>query len=113
MHHQYKLPSQGDVLPDPDALLAAPCTLNTFTKWADGHADTLALRLLTEGLGLDHLPTVTLPYINAAQARHPVLPRAVATLRAAGVHVLLDDGTSQGKGFRPHPPKHGDVHAYP
>jgi hypothetical protein len=113
VRYTYKLPSQSDVLPDPDALLVAPATLNTLTKWADAHADTLALGLVTEGLGLP-LPIVALPYINQAQAQHPALPRAVSTLRAAGVSVLLDDGTPEGRGgFRPHRPKHGDVGAYP
>ncbi|MFF3208398.1 flavoprotein [Streptomyces sp. NPDC002962] len=110
VRHQYKLPSGRDVLPDPDAILAAPATLNTLTKWADGHADTLALGLLTEGLGLE-LPIVALPYINSAQALHPALPRAVHTLRDAGVRVLLDD--DHDNGFRPHQPKHGNVDAYP
>lgn len=114
VRHAYKLPSQSDVLPSPDALLAAPATLNTLTKWADGHADTLALGLLTEGLGLD-LPIVALPYLNSAQARHPALGRAVATLRKAGVRVLLNDGQEQDteSAFTPHRPKHGNVDAYP
>ncbi|MER7819996.1 flavoprotein [Streptomyces sp. NPDC096153] len=76
VRYRYKLPSEEDVLPPADALLAAPATLNTLTKWADGHADTLALGLLTEGLGLDSLPIVALPYINAAQARNPPSPAA-------------------------------------
>ncbi|MFF8732766.1 flavoprotein [Streptomyces sp. NPDC015171] len=111
IRHQYKLPSHQDVLPAPDAILSAPTTLQTLTKWADGHADTLALGLLTEALGLD-LPVVALPYINAAQARHPALPRAVATLRGAGVRVLLHDD-HEPVGFTPHRPKNGNVDAYP
>ncbi|WP_327257273.1 flavoprotein [Streptomyces sp. NBC_01244] len=111
VRHTYKLPSQSDVLPDPDALLVAPVTLNTTTKWAAGHADTLALGLITEALGMPDRPVVALPYINAAQAQHPALAPAIATLRGAGVHYLLDDGT--GPGFRPHQPKHGNVDAYP
>jgi hypothetical protein len=112
VRYHYKLPSQSDVLPDADALLVAPATLNTLTKWADGHADTLALGLVTEGLGMP-LPIVALPYLNNAQAQHPALSRAVSTLRTAGVTVLLDDGSPDGRGFRPHRPKHGDVTAYP
>ena len=112
VRHLYKLPSGADVLPPANALLAAPATLNTLTKWASGHADNLALGLLTEGLGLD-LPIVALPYINAAQARHPALPRTLATLREAGVRVLLSDGQDHGEGFVPHPPGHGRVEAYP
>ncbi|MFJ3728674.1 flavoprotein [Streptomyces sp. NPDC090045] len=111
VRHTYKLPSQSDVLPPPDALLVAPVTLNTTTKWAAGHADTLALGLITEALGLP-LPVVALPYINSAQAQHPALAPAVATLRKAGVRYLLDDGQDDG-GFTPHAPKHGRVGAYP
>lgn len=110
VRHTYKLPSQSDVLPSPDALLVAPVTLNTTTKWAAGHADTLALGLITEALGLP-LPVVALPYINSAQARHPALAPAVATLRKAGVRYLLNDGHDHG--FTPHPPKHGRIEAYP
>lgn len=112
VRHQYKLPSERDVLPPADALLAAPITLNSLTKWAGGHADTLALGVLTEGLG-KVVPIVALPYINAAQARHPALPRTLATLREAGVRVLLSDGQDHGEGFVPHPPGHGRVEAYP
>ncbi|MGC9544104.1 hypothetical protein [Streptomyces sp. UG1] len=84
-----------------------PITLNTLTKWADGHSDTLALGLVTEALGLE-LPLVALPYINRAQAAHPALARGVSLLRECGVTVLLGEG-----GFIPHEPKHGDVDAYP
>ncbi len=107
VRHQYKRPGTADVLPAADAILVAPATLNTITKWADGHADTLALGLATEAIGLG-LPMVCLPYINAAQAAHPALPRAVDILRTAGVAVLLGDG-----GHTPHPPKHGNSDAYP
>ncbi|MEU5282254.1 hypothetical protein AB0G87_38355 [Streptomyces asoensis] len=46
VRHEYKLPSGKDVLPDPDALLAVLATLNTLTKWADGHEDTLVISSL-------------------------------------------------------------------
>ncbi|MGC0416503.1 flavoprotein [Embleya sp. AB8] len=104
---QYKLPTEVDVLPPPDAILVAPATFNTLNKWALGIADTLALGLLTEAIGLQ-LPVVALPYLNAAQAGHPALARNTTELRAAGVTVLLG-----GDGFVPHVPKHGDLDAYP
>lgn len=107
VRHQYKLPDEPDVLPSPDALLVAPATLNTLTKWADGHADTLALGLITEAIGLQ-LHQVALPYINSAQAAHPAFTRAVTTLRECGVTVLLGEG-----GHTPHTPKHGNAAAYP
>src|SRR5258707_9676079 len=40
---QYKLPSEPDVLPAPHAMLVAPATANTISKWALGISDTLAL----------------------------------------------------------------------
>jgi hypothetical protein len=103
----YKLPGQPDVLPPPDAMLVAPATFNTINKWAQGISDTLALGLVTEAVWM-RLPLVALPYLNQAQAGHPVFGRSVEFLRAAGVTVLLGDG-----GFLPHAPKHGDVDAYP
>lgn len=102
----YKLPEQPDVLPPPDAILVAPATFNTLNKWAQGIADTLALGLVTEAIGLQ-LPLVALPYLNQAQAAHPALSRSVEFLRANGVTVLGDGG------FIPHVPKHGNLDAYP
>ena len=104
---EYKMHGQPDVLPPPDALLAAPVTLNTLSKWAAAMPDTLALGLLTEAIG-KHLPTVALPYINAAQAAHPALTGHLAVLRGAGVQVLLGED-----GHTPHPPGHGDASAFP
>ncbi|QKV97118.1 flavoprotein [Streptomyces sp. NA02950] len=104
---QYKLPSQDDVLPPPDALLVAPLTSNTLAKWATAVSDTLALGLITEGIGLG-LPIVALPHFNDAQAAHPAVARHVQVLRDAGVTVLLGEG-----GFVPHKPRHGDLDAYP
>ncbi|MGW3200026.1 flavoprotein [Streptomyces sp. NPDC001118] len=107
VRHEYKLPSQPDVLPDADAMLVAPLTTNTLNKWAAGISDTLALGLITEGIGL-HKPIVALPHWNNAQDAHPAVHRNVTTLREAGVKVLLGEG-----GFVPHRPRHGNVHAYP
>ncbi|MFF8280019.1 flavoprotein [Streptomyces lateritius] len=104
---QYKLPSQDDVLPPPDALLVAPLTSNTLAKWATAISDTLALGLITEGIGMG-LPIVALPHFNNAQAAHPAVAEHVQFLRSAGVTVLLGEG-----GFVPHEPRHGDLDAYP
>lgn len=111
VRHAYKLPSEPDVLPEPDALLVAPLTSNTLNKWASGISDTLALGLITEGIGKG-LPIVALPHFNIAQAKHPAVRRSVAELREAGVTLLLDDGHADG-GFTPHPPRHGNLDAYP
>ena len=107
IRHQYKLPSQPDVLPPPDAILVAPATFNTLNKWAAGTADTLALGLLTEALGLD-LPIVALPSYNSAQAKHPAFENSIAVLRGAGVNVLIGEGA-----YVPRPPGQGRPDAYP
>jgi hypothetical protein len=104
---EYKLPSQPDVLPAPDAILVAPLTNNTLAKWASAISDTLALGLITEGIGLG-LPITALPHFNDAQAAHPAVAGHIAFLREAGVTVLLGEG-----GFVPHKPKHGALDAYP
>jgi hypothetical protein len=36
VRHDYKLPSEPDVLPEPDAIIVAPATFNTLNKWAAG-----------------------------------------------------------------------------
>lgn len=103
----YKQPDEPDVLPPADALLTAPITLNTLSNWALGIANTLALGLLTEGIG-KRLPIVALPYVNAAQAAHPALAGHINVLEAAGVNVLLGEG-----GHIPHQPGHGNAGAFP
>ena len=93
----WRTPDQPRPLPPADAIAVAPATLNTITKWADGHADTLALGSLTEAYGLG-IPTVVLPYINSAQAAHPAYARSVEQLTAMGVRF---------GSYQPHRPKAG------
>jgi phosphopantothenoylcysteine synthetase/decarboxylase len=97
----YKQPGTEDVLPPADAIVVGGASFNTMNKWALGIADTLALGLLTEGIGLG-LPLVALPFLNTAQAAHPAFRRSVAELRLAGVKVLLGD-----QGYEPHVPHTG------
>ncbi|HKA97398.1 MAG TPA: flavoprotein [Streptosporangiaceae bacterium] len=87
----FKDPDAPDVLPPADALAAAPATFNTINKWAAGISDTLALGLLNEAIGLG-LPIVTVPWPNAALARHPAFGRSISTLRDCGVRVIFDPG---------------------
>jgi len=87
----FKDPDAPDVLPPADAFAAAPATFNTINKWAAGISDTLALGLLNEAIGLG-LPIVTVPWPNAALARHPAFGRSISTLRDCGVRVILDPG---------------------
>jgi phosphopantothenoylcysteine synthetase/decarboxylase len=102
---EYEQPGSADTLPTPDAMLVCPATFNTINKWAYGLADTLALALLTEAIGLG-LPLVAAPALNSAQADHPAFERSVAALRAMGVTVLYGPGVYEpgppGTGGRPY-----------
>ena len=91
----FKDPDAPDVLPPADAFAAAPATFNTVNKWAAGISDTLALGLLNEATGLG-LPIVTVPWPNAALARHPAFGRSITTLRECGVTVIFDQARLPG-----------------
>lgn len=86
---EFKRVGASDIFPKMDAMVVAPMTLNTTTKWAQGHADTLALSQLCKGLGL-RLPIVAAPCITVPFAHHPALPTSLAVLRDCGVHILYD-----------------------
>ena len=86
----YKSPGDPDVLPDADAMIVAPATVNTVNKWAAGITDTLVLGLLVEGYGYG-VPTAVVPYTNRVMALHPALHESLAKLRDWGVHVLYGD----------------------
>lgn len=86
----YKNPGDLDVLPDPDAMVVAPATVNTINKWAAGIADTLPLGLVVEAQGKG-LPIVAMPYTNAAMANHPVFRANLSLLRGWGIAVLFGD----------------------
>jgi phosphopantothenoylcysteine synthetase/decarboxylase len=102
----YKNPGDVDVLPDPEAMIVAPATVNTINKWALGIADTLPLGLLIEGLGRG-LPVVAVPYTNSAMATHPAFGESVAKLRSWGVRVLQGDDV-----IKFHPPGAGEAIAH-
>lgn len=86
---QYKPLGTQDIFPAMDAMVVAPMTLNTTTKWAQGNADTLALSQLCKGLGLG-LPIVAAPCITTPFARHPAFSTSISLLREYGVRVLYD-----------------------
>jgi phosphopantothenoylcysteine synthetase/decarboxylase len=87
---RFKNPGDPDMLPSPSAIIVAPATVNTITKLAAGIADTLALGLMVEAIGLG-LPIVAVPYTNVAMACHPAFGEGIARLRSWGVTVLFGD----------------------
>ena len=100
---EYRQPSDGDsrALPAAEAVIVAPATYNTVCKLANGISDTYALGLLAEAIGRG-LPVVILPFVNTALASRRPFVRAVESLRAEGVQVLLGPGQ-----WEPHPPGSG------
>lgn len=98
----YKNPGEPDLLPPADAIIVAPATVNTISKWAAGIADTLSLGLLVEALGRK-LPVVAMPYTNAAMGAHPGFLEALERLRRWGVAVLFGDDV-----MMLHPPGAGE-----
>lgn len=78
----------GYSLPDPDAVIVAPATYNTLTKWALGIADTYVLTRLAEQIGRD-VPITAGPYINVKFADHPTYQGSLATLKEWGVNVVI------------------------
>ncbi|MFD8598907.1 flavoprotein [Kitasatospora sp. NPDC059646] len=103
----YRWPGQPDVLPPPDAVLFAPATFNSFNSLALGLTTSWVVGYAAEALGKG-VPVLVMPCVNTALAAHPQFVRSVATLRGAGVHVLLGAG-----GFVPSEPGSGDARPYP
>ena len=85
----YKLPDEPDVLPQADAIVVAPATFNTMNKVIAGAADTLAISLVCEYLGLG-VPILMAPNMNPALARHPTYRDNIARLRVWGITILHD-----------------------
>src|ERR671916_2630324 len=90
---EHRRPGAGSArsLPRADAIIVAPATYNTINKWAVGISDNYALGVLAEAVGLG-IPTVVLPFVNAALTAHPAFQHSVAVLRDARVALLLGPG---------------------
>ncbi|MFC3499651.1 flavoprotein [Micromonospora krabiensis] len=90
-------------LPATDALVIAPATYNSINKIALGLADNYAMTSVAELIGRQ-VPTVIVPFVNAALAARAPFRHAVANLRDEGVRVLLGPDDQ----WEPHPPGSGN-----
>lgn len=90
-------------LPATDALVIAPATYNSINKVALGLADNYAMTSVAELIGRQ-VPTVIVPFVNAALAARTPFRHAVASLRDEGVRVLLGPDDQ----WEPHPPGTGN-----
>jgi phosphopantothenoylcysteine synthetase/decarboxylase len=91
----YKMPGEGDALPQADAVIVAPATLGTTCKFAAGIADTLVVSLLCELLGFG-VPILLVPLLKPQLAAHPAFGEALDRLGKAGVRILYDPDAPQG-----------------
>jgi hypothetical protein len=91
-------PAGHRVLPPADAVIIAPATYNTINKLALGVADTYPLTSAAELVGRG-IPTVIVPFVNAALAARAPFQRAIVDLRAEGVCVLSGPDDK----WEPHP----------
>ncbi|WP_084522538.1 flavoprotein [Nocardia inohanensis] len=83
----YKQPGTPDLLPPADAMIVAPLTCNSTTKWAAGISDTLPLGMLIEALGY-RKPIVAVPYSSEAQMSFPPIQEALTKLATYGVAIV-------------------------
>ena len=83
---EQRMPHESTFEPRAGRVLASPVTLNTLTKWAQGHADNLVIGLLCEALGAG-IPTRAEIQVSAEFAIHPAAVEAVAVLRRYGIEV--------------------------
>ncbi|MFV2100533.1 flavoprotein [Micromonospora sp. LOL_024] len=90
-------------LPATDALVIAPATYNSVNKIALGMADNYAMTSVAELIGRP-VPTVIVPFVNAALAARAPFRHAVASVRDEGVRVLLGPEDQ----WEPHPPGSGN-----
>jgi hypothetical protein len=84
-----------------DAIIIAPATSNSINKLAAGIADTYALTVVAEMIGLA-VPTVVVPFVNAALASRWPYQTALRSLRAEGTRILGPDDQ-----WEPHEPGTG------
>lgn len=84
-----------------DAVIIAPATYNSINKLANGVADTYALTVVAELVGLA-VPTVVVPFVNAALAARNPYQNALRALQAEGVQILGPDDQ-----WEPHEPGTG------
>ncbi|MEN3611525.1 flavoprotein [Plantactinospora sp. ZYX-F-223] len=96
-------PGTRRTLPGADALVIAPATYNSINKIALGIADNYAMTSVAELIGRQ-VPTVIVPFVNAALAARAPFQRAVTDLRHEHVPILL----GEDDGWEPHPPGSGN-----
>ncbi|MFG2718153.1 flavoprotein [Streptomyces sp. NPDC048416] len=105
---RYRRPGEPDAWPAADVILFAPATFNTLNSWALGLTSSFVAGVAAEAIG-KRIPTLAMPCVNAAYARHPQFEQSIEVLRSAGVAVLYGADT----GFVPNQPGEQPPGGYP
>ncbi|MDI1461061.1 flavoprotein [Catellatospora sp. KI3] len=84
-----------------DAMIIAPASYNSINRLVAGVADNYALAVVAELVGVG-LPTVVVPFVNAALARRAPYQTALRVLLSEGIRVL-----GPGDQWEPHEPGAG------
>jgi phosphopantothenoylcysteine synthetase/decarboxylase len=91
----YRLPGEGESLPEADAIVVVPATFNTVNKFRYGIADTFLVSSLSEALSTG-TPIILAPNVKAILAAHPAFEASLEELRRWGVHVLDQSPNPRG-----------------
>lgn len=86
-----RMPGESSPHPRVTCYAVVPASANTVAKLALGIADNQALTTICEALGVNDLPVVIFPRINAAHARQPAWDSHIASLRRVGVDLVYGD----------------------
>lgn len=95
-------PDEATFEPAGSSVLVSPCTLNTLTKWADGHSDNLAISLLCEAVGRG-VPTRAEVSLSGPYATLPATRDALDRLAGLGVDLCRAYGTTEPVDVAPLP----------
>lgn len=101
---RYTLPGESGGLPQADAMLVAPLTTTSASKWAAGITDSHHLGIPAEAVH-QGVPVVVLPFWSTALGAQPAVDRAVEVLREQNVGVVFTEG-------EPHSPRQGNGAAF-
>jgi hypothetical protein len=86
-----RLPHEPRPHPELTCCVVAPASANTVAKLALGISDNQALATANEAIGDPAVPVIVFPRVSAAHVRHPAWGGHLATLRAAGVHLVYGE----------------------
>jgi phosphopantothenoylcysteine decarboxylase/phosphopantothenate--cysteine ligase len=90
-----------------DAVIVAPCSMNSLAKFASGFASD-ALSLLVAAIDRQHVPVLLAPSMNATMLAQPATQRSLAILREDGFTIVEPaEGwqacRTEGRGRMPEP----------